>query len=145
MNAETMRWVLAFHVVGDVLWVAGLTAVVTLLQLHPSVDEASRPALTQAQKRLAIVMDVGATLAIAMGLWAALDRVPNAFATGAWLHIKLTAVVFGVLTVHGMARVKIKKFAKGDLKPLPFAVWILLGAGVLTAILFGVNDSLMRK
>ena len=40
--------------------------------------------------------------------------------------------------------VKIKRFANGDLRPVPGAMWILLAAGVLTAVIFGVNKTLMR-
>jgi uncharacterized membrane protein len=141
---NTYYWVVALHVVGVVLWVAGLTSVLALLQLHPSVEEKSRAVLLQAGRRLAIVMDIGATLAIGLGLYLALRNTPNEFKHGKWLHVKLTAVVFGVLSVHGMARAKLKKFSKGDLRPVPFAVWIALGAGVATAAILGANRMLLR-
>jgi hypothetical protein len=54
-------------------------------------------------------------------------------------------VVVGVLSVHGFARVKIKKFRTGDIsRPVPAAMWLILAAGVITAAIFGANQTLMR-
>jgi putative membrane protein len=139
---NTSDWLHGLHIVGVILWVAGLTGVLALLQIHPNVEEKSRQQLTMAERRLAMVMDLGATLAIGFGLWMALRQ--HEFKNGAWLHVKLTAVVVGILTVHGMARVKIKRFRKGDLRPVPFAVWIALGAGVVTAAILGASHTLLR-
>jgi uncharacterized membrane protein len=52
-----------------------------------------------------------------------------------WLHIKLTAVVLGVLSVHGMLRARIKRYSRGELKPVPTWAWSMLLAGVSIAIL----------
>jgi putative membrane protein len=137
-------WLAAAHVVGVILWVGGLTAVLSLLHVHPRVEEAGRKLLTQLERRLALVMDLGATIAIATGLYRALSRTPNEFGNGGWLHIKLTAVAICILSVHGIARVKIKKYREGDARPLPPVVWILLAAGVLAATILGANKLLMR-
>lgn len=137
-------WLAAAHVVGVILWVGGLTAVLALLHVHPRVDEAARKLLSAVERRLALVMDLGATLAIATGLYRALDRTPNEFSNGGWLHVKLTAVVFGVLSVHGLARVKIKKYREGEARPVPPTIWIVLAAGVLVAAVLGANKLLMR-
>lgn len=145
MTHRTDELLRALHLTGDFLWIAGLVAVLALLQAVPRVDEKSRDALLRVGMRLAIVMDVGALLAIGFGLYLALAHVPSEFKNGGWLHIKLTAVVLGVLSTHGIARAKLKKFRKGDLKPVPSWVWILLAVGVLAAILLGANDTLMRK
>lgn len=135
-------WLPAFHMVGVILWVGGLTACLALLTIHPKVAEASRATLTEAEKRLAILMEVGSAAAIGFGLWMAIKY--DHFSNGGWLHVKLTAVVFCVLSVHGIARAKIKKFAKGDLKPLPPVMWLLLLVGVTVAAIFGANKLLMR-
>jgi uncharacterized membrane protein len=141
---KTDFWLVAFHVVGVVVWVASLAAVLTLLQIHPNVEEKSRAVLTTFERRLALLMDLGATAAIALGLVLALRHTPNEFKHGAWLHVKLTAVVLGVLSVHGMSRVKIKRFRKGDMRPVPGAMWIVLVAGVVTAAILGANQTLLR-
>jgi len=137
-------WLSAAHVVGVILWVGGLTGVLALLHVHPRIEEAGRKLLTQLEKRLAMVMDLGATLAIATGLYVALSRTPTEFKNGGWLHIKLTAVVICILSVHGIARAKIKKYSQGDARPLPPTVWILLAAGVLAAAILGANKLLLR-
>jgi uncharacterized membrane protein len=137
-------WLAAAHVVGVILWVGGLTAVLALLHVHPRIDEAGRKLLTQVEKRFAMLMDLGATLAIAVGLYRALSHTPNEFKNGGWLHIKLTAVVICILSVHGIARAKIKKYSQGDARPLPPVVWILLAAGVITASVLGANKLLLR-
>ncbi len=136
------KWFPAIHIVGVVLWLGGLTAVLALLHVHPQVDEGSRPLLTQLERTLALVMDLGATIAIGFGLYYAIHI--KAFSNGGWLHIKLTAVVLGVLSVHGFARMKVAKFRKGDARPVPPTLWILLAAGVITAAIFGGNVTLMR-
>jgi len=136
------EWFAALHVVGAVLWVGGLTAVLALLQVHPRVETGSRALLSQVERRLAIVMDLGATLTIAVGLYAAIDT--RQFSNGGWLHIKLTAVVLCILSVHGFARIKIKRYRTGDARPVPPTVWLLLAAGVITAAIFGGNHTLLR-
>ena len=141
---KTDYWLVAFHVVAVVVWVAGLTAVLALLQLFPDMEEKSRAPLLRVARRIAIAMDIGATGAIALGLILALRHTPNEFKHGMWLHVKLTAVVVGVLSTHGMARVKLKKFRNGDLRPVPGAMWILLAAGVITAAVLGANWTLLR-
>jgi len=140
MNLDA--WLPAFHVVGAILWVGGLTAVLALLTIHPRVDESARPTLTAIEKRLALVMDIGSAIAIGIGLWIAIRH--HEFSHGGWLHIKLTAIVFCILSVHGIARAKLKKFSRGDLRPLPPVVWILLLVGVAVASTFGANHTLMR-
>lgn len=141
---KTDYWLLALHVVGVIVWVGGLTAVMALLTAHARVDEGSRGTLTMVEKRIAIVMDLGATLAIGLGLYLALRHTPNEFKHGPWLHIKLTAVVAGVLSTHGWVRVRIKKNARGEVKPVPVALWILLAAGAGTAAILGANTLLLR-
>lgn len=141
---KTDLWLSALHIVGVIVWVGGLTAVLALLTAHARVDEISRGLMTLAEKRAAVIMDVGATLAIGVGLYKALRHTPNEFKHGAWLHIKLTAVALGVLTVHGLARVKIKKFSRGEIKPVSPVIWLVLAAGVTVAAVLGANKLLMR-
>ncbi len=141
---KTDLWLSALHVVGVIVWVGGLVGVLALLTAHARVDEASRGLMTLVEKRIAIVMDLGATLAIGIGLYKALRHTPNEFKHGPWLHIKLTAVALGVLSVHGFARAKIKKFSRGEVKPVPPVMWILLAAGAGTAAILGANTMLMR-
>lgn len=141
---KTDLWLSALHVVGVIVWVGGLTAVLALLTAHARVDEASRGLMSLFEKRVAIVMDLGAALAIGVGLYRALRHTPNEFQHGAWLHIKLTAVVVGILSVHGFARAKVKKFSRGEVKAIPAVVWILFAVGVGVSAVLGANKLLMR-
>ncbi len=138
-------WFPTLHVVGIVLWVGGLTAVLALLHVHVQADAKTREVLTGVERRVAMLMDLGATLTIATGLYQAFTLVPNAFKTGPWLHIKLTAVAIGLLSVHGIARVKIKKFRGGEIKPVPPVMYLLLAIAVSTAATLGGNPELLRK
>ncbi len=139
---EFYKWFPAVHVVGIVLWLGGLTAVLALLHVHPRVETGSRQLLSQVERKIALLMDLGATVTIASGLYFAIDT--RQFSNGGWLHIKLTAVVVCILTVHGFARMKIKKFRTGDARPVPPTLWLLLAAGAITAAIFGGNHFLMR-
>ena len=144
MSPDTYVWVLVVHVVGFVLWVGGMLACMALLHVHSRVEEPARGALTATEKRMAIIMDLGATLAIVCGLLLALKGPVNEFKHGSWLHIKLTAVVLGLLSSHGIVRAKIKKFSRGDIKPL--STWmpsIALAAAAIAATL-GANVTLLR-
>jgi len=142
---ETEFWLLAVHVIGVILWVAGLTAALAMLHVHPQGEEKSRALLTAAERRVGILMDLGATAAIASGLKMAIWGTINQFTNGSWLHIKLTAVVVCVLSVHGFTRVKIKKFRQGDLRPVPAFMYLLLAAGVVIAAVLGADLDLLRK
>ena len=118
MTLDTyMAWTPA-HVFGFIPWVAGLATLLHLLHVHPWVDEANRKPLAITEKRVAMLMDLGALLAIAAGLRLALGTTPTAFATGAWLHVKLTIVAIGIVGLHGFVRVKVRKFRDGEIKPI---------------------------
>ena len=144
MSADTYAWVLVGHVFGFVVWIGGLLTCISLLHVHPRVEESHRAALTRTEKSIAMLMDMGATLAIACGLLLALDGPQNEFGHGAWLHIKLTAVVLGILSAHGMVRAKVGKFARGEIKPLPRWLPMLVLAAAAVAIALGANQSLLR-
>jgi uncharacterized membrane protein len=145
MSADTYAWVLVGHVFGFVVWIGGLLTCISLLHVHPRVEESHRAALTKTEKSVAMLMDMGATLAIACGLLLALKGPVNEFSHGSWLHLKLTAVVLGILSSHGMVRAKIKKFSNGEIKPLPPWLPMLVLAAAAVAIALGANISLLRS
>lgn len=137
-------WITVLHVVGVVLWVGGLIAVLSLLTVLPRVEAAGRDAVVGIGRKVALLMDLGATVAIATGLYRALAVTPNEFTRGGWLHIKLTAVVIGVLAVHGMARARLGKARRGQVASVPAFLWVLLAVGAAAAIALGANPELMR-
>jgi len=145
MDPETINWLRVGHVIGFVLWIAGLVAVLELLRVHAAVEGAAREVVARHQRAVAMVMDAGATLTMAFGLWRAFGSVPNKFKTGAWLHIKVTLVVLVLLGVHGYARVKMRKFRSGEVGPIPgWLVYLVLAVAVVV-ITLGANPDLLRK
>lgn len=145
LSPQLYQWVLVLHIIGFVLWVAGIWAGIWLLKAHANVDAASRPALVGAERKAGAAMDAGATFTIIAGALMAFGAQVNAFKTGGWLHIKLTLVVLGVFSVHGLVRGRMRKFRNGDLSPLPGWVVPVLLVALAGIIALGSNDFLLRK
>lgn len=145
MSPDDYNWLRVGHVLGFVLWIGGLIAVLQLLRVHGAVEGAARDVLSRHERRMAIVMDLGATLAIVTGLVTALGGETNYFTTGAWLHIKLTIVALVIFATHGWARVKVKRFRKGDVTHVPRPTTYIVIAAAAAAILLGAHRDLLRK
>ena len=148
MSADTYLWLKTAHIIGVVWWVAGLVAVAALLRAHAGVDAASRPGLVTAARSTALIMEVGSLLAIAIGLTLAFKSPMyprTAFKTGAWLHVKLTIVVLGLLVPHILMRIKIGKLRR-DVRTKPLAAWVIpvLLLAAAGAITLGANTALLR-
>ena len=146
MSSDTYVWVHLAHIIGFTVWVAGLVAVAALLRAHEGADAASRPGIVTAARGMALIMDLGATLAIAIGLWLAFKspRFPNtAFKSGGWLHVKLVLVVVGLLAPHGMMRAKIGKLRRGA-KTTALPAWVIpvILVGAIGAIVLGASTLL---
>lgn len=145
MSQDAYNWLRVGHVIGFIFWIGGLLAVLQLLRVHGAVEGAARDVLARHERKMAIVMDLGATLTMACGFVTALAGSTNYFLTGAWLHIKLTIVALAILGLHGWARVQVKRFRKGQVKPLPAAPsYVLLAAAAAVAML-GAHRTMLRK
>ena len=149
MSLETDAWIHVGHILGFVLWVGGLLAVAALLRAHEGADAASRPGIVGIARSTAVLMDVGATLTIALGLIMAFKSpmFPNtAFKTGGWLHVKLALVVVGIIVPHAVLRRRIAAL-KREAKPGPLARWIVpvLLLAAVAIIALGANPFLLRK
>jgi uncharacterized membrane protein len=149
MSFETYAWLHVGHVLGFTVWVGGLLAVAALLRAHEGADAASRPGIVTAGRAMALLMDIGATLAIAIGLWMALKgpNYPNtAFKTGGWLHVKLLLVVLGLIAPHGIMRAKLGKLHRGT-KTGALPAWVIpvVLVAAAGAIALGANPTLLRK
>jgi uncharacterized membrane protein len=145
MSIETLAWVRVAHVFGFIVWIGGMLACMSLLHVHTLVEGGARDALTKVEKSVAMLMDMGAALTIAAGLVFATQTTPNAFQTGPWIHVKLAIVVLFILSAHGLVRAKIKKFSKGDVKPLPRWLFTAVLAAVAVIVALGANPTLLRK
>lgn len=114
-------WFKAFHLIGVVVWFAGLFYLVRLFVYHAEASELSEPAQsilkTQYQimeKRLYNIITTPGmivTVAMAIGL---ISTEPGILKSG-WLHIKL-AVVAALLGYHFYCGRLIKKLEKNESK-----------------------------
>ena len=52
-----------------------------------------------------------------------------------WLHIKLTVVVLGILSVHGIVRARVGKFSRGEKPTVPNWVWSMLVGSIVAVLL----------
>lgn len=131
-------WLLAAHLIGVFLWIGGLFSTYWLLRIHVQAPRDVHDKLTLMERSLAMVMDLGATLAIACGIWMALKHdyshpTSSLFTAphSGWFHAKLAIVVLGVLSVHGMVRAKIGKLGRGQSTNVPQWAWSLLLASIV--------------
>lgn len=121
MSPATYSWLKAFHAFGFLLWTAGLFATLRMLAAHGLAGTAAPVSLAQGERRTAVFMDIGATIAIVAGLALTFMVDPSPLTQGGWLHAKLT-LVLAFLALHVVARLRIKKFRNGEVKPLPGAL-----------------------
>jgi uncharacterized membrane protein len=123
-------WLRAGHLIGVVLWIAGLVAVYWMLRVHVHAPKEAHEKLTLMERSLAMSMDLAATLAMGCGLVIAIWDKRFSAPGGGYFHIKLTVVLLGILSVHGMIRARIKRFGMGEISPVPAWQWSLLLASI---------------
>lgn len=102
-----MLWIKAFHIVFMVTWFAGLFYLPRLFVYHAETTDAiSHDRFCIMEKRLSIIMSIGAALTIFFGLWllSYWDIAGNG-----WIHAKL-ALVMGLIGYHGWCQIQVKKF-----------------------------------
>jgi putative membrane protein len=112
-------WFKAFHIIGVVVWFAGLFYLVRLFVYHAEANEQSEPARSILQeqyqlmeKRLYnLITTPGMVLTVAMAI-ALLIAAPDLLKQ-VWLHIKLTLVVL-TLGYHFYCGRLMKQMARGE-------------------------------
>lgn len=93
-----MLWLKAFHIVFVVTWFAGLFYLPRLFVYHAgAVDPVGVDRFKLMEKRLFVMMTIGAALASIFGVWI-LITIPGYLRAG-WLHAKL-ALVFVLIFYH---------------------------------------------
>ena len=144
------EWLKAGHIIGDILWLGTMFSVYWLLRLHAQAPRDVLDKLTLMERSLALTMDIAAMLAIGCGLGLAFGHVgthptTSLFAApgSAWIHIKLTAVVLGILPVHGIVRAKVGKFSRGQHPSVPTWPWTLLLIAIVVIVIVVFRGPLM--
>ncbi|MCO7546821.1 protoporphyrinogen oxidase HemJ [Stutzerimonas nitrititolerans] len=107
-------WLKALHIVAIVCWFAGLFYLPRLFVYHAmSEDQVSRERFQVMERKLyrGIMMpSMIATLLFGIGMIA---MNPGLFATGGWLHAKLTLVVV-LIGYHHLCGAQLKRFARNE-------------------------------
>lgn len=105
-----LAWVKAFHIIFMVTWFAGLFYLPRLFVYHTEVtDDTGHQRFCTMEKRLSILMSIGATLTIVFGIWLITLYGGAWFAASGWLHAKLL-LVLGLIGYHGWCQIQVKKF-----------------------------------
>ena len=148
MDESLYYWLRTAHMVGFILWVAGVIGVLALLDAHARIGASARDAMVGVERRTAMIMEIGSLLAIGAGLYLAFKspRFPtHAFADGGWLHVKLTLVVLALIGAHVFARIRLRKFRNGEIKALPGWLLPVVILAVIGIVSLAANYQLLRK
>ncbi len=104
-----MLWLKAFHVIAMVTWFAGLFYLPRLFVYHADAgDWISVERFRVMERRLFILMSIGALLTVALGI--AMILVAPAYLKMAWLHVKL-ALVLLLIVYHLVCYKFVRDFA----------------------------------
>jgi protoporphyrinogen IX oxidase len=88
-----MLWVKAFHIIFMVTWFAGLFYLPRLFVYHSmSSDRQSSDRFAVMERKLFIIMSVGAVATAVFGVWLLFAYAWQAYGTSGWLHAKLLLV-----------------------------------------------------
>src|SRR5438067_661310 len=129
---------LTIHVVGFVFWIAGLFAIaVALVERDAQPDDGTKTRFGAFARKLGLTADLGATVAIAGGIWLILIA-PSYYLHQPWMHIKLTIVVVGLLGLHGFLRARAKRAAQAQAGAFPKAVMALTALVTIAIIALAV-------
>ena len=107
-------WIKALHIIALVCWFAGLFYLPRLFVYHAmSEDQPSRERFIVMERKLYRgIMGPAMVASLVFGIWLiALN--PAIFQSGAWIHAKLTLVVF-LIGYHHMCGAQVKRFARGE-------------------------------
>ncbi|HLV17007.1 MAG TPA: protoporphyrinogen oxidase HemJ [Pseudomonas sp.] len=107
-------WLKALHLIAMVSWFAGLFYLPRLFVYHAmSEDQVSRDRFCTMERKLyrgIMLPAMLATLIFGIGM---LALNPGLFASGGWLHAKLTLILL-LIGYHHMCGAQLKRFARGE-------------------------------
>lgn len=105
-------WAKTFHIIFMVTWFAGLFYLPRLFVYHTQVaadETAGHQRFCTMERRLSILMSIGAALTIIFGAWTMWLYGAAWIAAATWLHAKLLLVI-GLIGFHGWCQVQVKRF-----------------------------------
>jgi putative membrane protein len=88
-----MLWIKALHVIFMVTWFAGLFYLPRLFVYHAdATDETSHARFLVMERKLFILMTIGAVLTAVFGIWLLIDYAWSNWHASGWLQLKLVLV-----------------------------------------------------
>jgi putative membrane protein len=103
-------YVKAFHVVFMVTWFAAIFYLPRLFVYHAmTTDAATVEKFKIMERKLAIMMDIGATLTMIFGFWLLFSYGWHQYKHNGWLHVKLTMVAL-LIGYHVWCRMIVRSF-----------------------------------
>jgi uncharacterized membrane protein len=145
MSTDTISWVVAAHLIGVILWMGSMFATYWLIRIHAHAPKDVTEQLTLMERSLAMTMDIAAALAIGCGIAMIINPMEPGYSSLfaepkiGWFHAKLAIVILGILPVHGMIRVRIKRFSQGKISPVPEWLWGLLLAAICAIVILVIK------
>lgn len=107
-----MLWVKAFHIIFMVTWFAGLFYLPRLFVYHADTNDAiSLKRFAIMEKRLSVMMSIGAAGTLIFGIWLLLKYQPTTMQYG-WMQLKLL-LVLALIGYHGYCQICVKKLREG--------------------------------
>ncbi len=129
-------YVKALHVIFMVTWFAALFYLPRLFVYHAmTTDAATIGRFKEMERKLAIMMDIGATLTMIFGFWLLFSYGWSAYKTSGWLHAKL-ALVAVLVGYHVWCRMLVRTFRLDRNKRSHR--WYRVFNEVPTLLLFGI-------
>ena len=104
------QWLLAFHIIAVIAWMAGMLYLPRLFVYHCEADPGSRQSETfkvMERRLLKAIINPAMILTWVLGLWLAWQ---GGGVAAHWLHLKL-ALVLGMTGVHGILSKYVREFA----------------------------------
>jgi putative membrane protein len=104
------RWLLAFHIIAVIAWMAGMLYLPRLFVYHCEADPGSRQSETfkvMERRLLRAIINPAMVLTWVLGLTLAWM---GGWFTAPWLHLKLV-LVLGMMGVHGILSKYVREFA----------------------------------
>ena len=96
-----MPWIKAWHIIFMVTWFAGLFYLPRLFVYHAACDDTpGRERFKVMERKLFIIMTMGAVGTAIFGVWLLIGYAWEAFRADGWLHAKL-ALVAVLIAYHG--------------------------------------------